>query len=247
MKKKKIFIGTSGWYYEHWKNFFYPKELSSKDYFKFYSNKFDSVEINSTFYRLPSKKTLLKWKKESPKDFIFSIKASRYITHIKKLKDQKKSLSTFFNLIKILKPKLGPILFQLPNKWKINLNRLESFFKLLDKKYRYAIEFRDKSWITKETFYLLKKYKIAFCIYDLERFQTPLEVTSDFVYIRLHGPKFAYSGSYSNKELQKWAKIIKKFKKQKLDIYCYFNNDERAFAIKNALKLKILLSQVLKS
>jgi len=241
MKKKKIYIGTSGFSYEHWQNRFYPKNVQSKNYFEYYQKYFNTVEINNTFYKLVSKKVILNWKKEAKKDFVFSIKASRFITHIKRLKEPKKHLSLFINRIKHLKEHLGPILFQIPPNWHLDLKRFESFLKALDKDYKYAFEFRDHFWLTKEVFALLKKYKSALCIYDLEGFQTPLEITANFVYIRLHGPKKAYSGSYSKKALQKWGKIIQGFKKNKLDIYCYFNNDEKAFAIKNAMDLKNIL------
>jgi uncharacterized protein YecE (DUF72 family) len=241
MKKKKIYVGTSGWNYDHWKGPFYPKDIKPKDEFKYYIDHFKTVEINSTFYRLPSKKTLLNWKKSSPKDFIFSIKASRYITHVKRLKEPKKSLSIFLSLIKNIKPKLGPILFQTPPNWKVNIKRFENFIKFLDKNYKYAFEFRDRSWLIEDIFDLLKKNNLAFCIYDLQGFQTPIEITADFVYVRLHGPKSAYSGSYSKKNLKKWAKLFKKLKKNKLDIFCYFNNDEKAYAVKNAQEFKRLI------
>jgi uncharacterized protein YecE (DUF72 family) len=241
MKKNKIYIGTSGFSYSHWQEKFYPKPIKAKDYFEYYQKHFNTVEINNTFYKLPSKKTVLNWKDEANKDFIFSLKASRFITHIKRLKEPKKHTSLFLNRVKHLKPHLGPILFQIPPNWHLDIKRLESFIKVLDKNHRYAFEFRDKSCLTTQVFSLLKKYKIAFCIYDLEGFQTPIETTANFVYIRLHGPKKAYSGSYSKIALKKWAKIIKIFQKDKLDVFCYFNNDERAYAIKNALELKTLL------
>jgi len=238
MKIPKVLIGTSGWSYEHWRGSFYPNNLKTKDFFEYYLRYFTTVEINYTFYKLPSEKTVLYWKKNSPKNFIFAIKASRYITHIKKLKDPKKSLKTFFNRIKLLKPKLGPILFQTPPNWHMDLKRLEDFIMALDKNYQYAFEFRDKSSLKPDIFKLLKKYKVALCIYDLEGFQTPIEITTNFVYIRLHGPKSAYSGSYSKKALKKYSEIIKKLKKDKLNVFCYFNNDERGYAVKNALHLK---------
>ncbi|NGX34020.1 MAG: hypothetical protein K1060chlam1_00365 [Candidatus Anoxychlamydiales bacterium] len=241
MKKNKIYIGTSGFSYEHWKNRFYPKDVKAKDYFEYYQKHFSTVEINNTFYRLPLKKVVLNWQKEANNDFIFSLKSSRFITHLKRLKEPKKHLTLFLNRVKHLKPHLGPILFQIPPKWNLDIKRLLNFLKALDKNYKYAFEFRDKSWLTNEVFSLLKKYKAAFCIYDLEGFQTPLEITANFVYIRLHGPKRAYSGTYSKKTLQKWAKIIKNFHKKNLDVFCYFNNDENAYAIKNSIELKKLL------
>jgi len=235
--KKKIYIGTSGFSYAHWQKRFYPTDVKSKDFLKYYEKYFKTVEINNTFYRLPIKKSLLNWQDEVAKDFIFSVKASRFITHIKRLKEPKKHLNLFLNRVKHLKPNLGPILFQLPPNWKVDLKRLDNFLKALDKDYKYAFEFRDRSWIIKDVINLLKKHKVAFCIYDLEGYKTPIEITSNFVYIRLHGPKKAYSGTYSKNTLQKWAKIIKNFQNDKLDTFCYFNNDENAYAVKNAIDL----------
>ena len=240
MKKPKILIGTSGYSYDHWKSYFYPEEIKSTDFFEYYIKFFKTVEINNTFYRLPSKKVIINWRDKSPKDFIFAIKASRYITHIKRLNDPKKSLKTFFSVIKYLKPKLGPILFQTPPHWKVNLERLENFIKILDKSYLYAFEFRDRSWLIEDVFKLLKKHNIALCIYDLEGYQTPLEITANFVYIRLHGPSIAYAGAYTKKDLKKWSEFIKNLKKEK-SVFCYFNNDERGFAVKNAMQLKELI------
>ncbi|NGX64098.1 MAG: hypothetical protein KR126chlam6_01523 [Candidatus Anoxychlamydiales bacterium] len=240
--KKKIYIGTSGFSYKHWQKRFYPTDVKSKDFLKYYEKFFKTVEINNTFYRLPTKKALLNWQDEVGNDFKFSVKASRFITHIKRLKEPKKHLNLFLNRVKHLKPNLGPILFQLPPNWKLDIKRLDKFLKALDKNYKYAFEFRDRSWITKDTLKLLKKHKAAFCIYDLEGYKTPFEVTSNFVYIRLHGPKKAYSGKYSKNALQKWAKIIKNFQKDKFLVFCYFNNDENAYAVKNAIDLLKIMS-----
>lgn len=208
---------------------------------QYYAQDFDTVEINNTFYKLPTIKTIQRWKEEVPKDFIFSVKMSRYITHSKRLKNPRKSLDKFFNRIKYLKGKMGPILIQLPPHWSLNFERLESFMKDLPRGYRYAFEFREESWLCEDVFRLLKKHNHALCLYDLEGMETEKILTADFVYIRLHGPKKAYRGSYSSRKLAEWAKDLKKWKRKK--IFCYFDNDEKGYAPQNALTLMKKLNQ----
>jgi len=236
-KTHKIHIGTSGWHYSHWKGPYYPKDLSTKDFLAHYAKEFSTVEINNTFYRLPEVATLQNWQALVPKNFLFSVKASRYITHVKKLKDPKASLRKFFTRIQHIKEQVGVILFQLPPKWSLNLPRLEEFLKALPKGYRFAFEFRDPSWLCDEVYALLKKGKHALCLYEFAGEKTPLIVTAKFVYVRLHGPKRAYQGSYSPKALDKWAKQFLEWAKKGIHVFCYFDNDEKGYAPKNALKL----------
>lgn len=232
----KIHIGTSGWSYDHWKDSFY-KETPKSDWFKFYASHFGTVEINSSFYRLPNPHTVKKWEKESPKSFVFSVKASRYITHVKRLKEPKEGVKIFLKSITPLKSKLGPILFQLPPNFKVDLERLEKCLSVLPKGNRYTFEFRHDSWFIQEVYELLKKNKIALCITDLEGKLSPVEVTAPFIYIRLHGPQRAYQGRYSHQKLTGWAKRIRKWLKEALDVYVYFDNDEKGYAVKDTLKL----------
>ncbi len=243
MKKGEIHIGTSGWHYEHWKGPFYPKNLSSKDFLKYYLKHFTTVEINRTFYSLPSKKIFSTYAKNVSKSFIFSIKASRFITHIKRLKAPKTTLKRLFSRIQGLNGHLGPILFQLPSRWKCNPKRLLTFLKALPTNYKYAFEFRDPSWHNEEIYQLLKQYNAAFCIYEFEYLLTPLIITADFLYVRFHGPHGAYQGKYSLKTLKKWALFFKKAAKQGKEIYCYFDNDEQGFAAINAKTLKKLIKK----
>lgn len=243
MGNSSVYIGTSGWEYKHWENVFYPKENGSVTKLNYYANELSSVEINSSFYRLPTEKILKNWVKEVPSTFIFAVKASRYITHIKKLKDPKESTDELFKRIEVLGEKLGPILFQLPPSWKCNKNRLDELLKILPKKYRYAFEFRNKTWITKEILALLREYNAAFCIYEIDKWLSPKEITSDFVYIRLHGPQKAYKGNYSSKNLAGWAGAFASWRKKNLDIYCYFDNDEKGYAPHNALCLKKMIEK----
>lgn len=237
MRKTKIHIGTSGWHYLHWKGPYYPENLSTKNFLTYYSNEFQTVEINNTFYKLPTISVIKKWKESVPKSFLFSVKMSRYITHSKRLNDPKKSLLKFFNRIKHIKPNLGVVLIQLPPHWPLNFERLASFIQALPKGYRYAFEFREESWLCEEVFALLKRHGHALCLFELDRMETEKIVTAKFVYIRLHGPKGAYQGNYSAKALSVWAKDIKRWKKQGKEVFCYFDNDEKGFAPKNALTL----------
>jgi uncharacterized protein YecE (DUF72 family) len=237
--KQKLFIGTCGWNYKHWKENFYPKDIPQKSWLNFYSEKFNTVEINSSFYHLPKEKTFENWKKSVGKNFIYSVKASRYITHMKKLHDSEESVKTFLDRTKILNGKLGSILFQLPPYLQFDYDKLKNFLAILPRKNKITIEFRHKSWWNEDTYKLLEKYNIAFCIYELGEKVSPQKITADFAYIRLHGPGAKYKGNYHNQTFKKW---IKKFKSWKVkEIYCYFDNDEKGFAAKNALKLKEII------
>jgi uncharacterized protein YecE (DUF72 family) len=235
--KRKIFIGTSGFHYDHWIGPFYPDGLAAKDFLKFYKKHFQTVELNNTFYHLPQPQTIINWRDGVPARFVFAVKASRFITHVKKLNEPEDSLKIFFERMKLFGNKIGPILFQFPPRWKFNFKRLSAFLPLLSKKYRYAFEFRDQSWFNQQIYDLLAEHNAAFCIYDLGGTVSPKIITSDFVYIRLHGPSSAYAGNYSDKALANWAKDIMNWAKQGKDVYCYFNNDQAAYAVKNAARL----------
>ncbi len=236
-EKKKIHIGTSGWHYKHWKGAYYPEDMDSAEFLQFYMNDFHTAEINNSFYQLPEKKTLKHWRETVGDSFIFSVKASRYITHMKKLKDPKDAVSKFMDRIVELRETLGPILFQLPPKWGCNPERLESFLAALPSGKRYAFEFRDESWFDNRVYEILTDHNAAFCIYDYDRRLSPKKVTSDFVYIRLHGPDGPYQGQYSIDQLKGWAGAIAAWAKQGKDIFCYFDNDQVGYAAQDARKL----------
>ncbi|MFL9846047.1 DUF72 domain-containing protein [Flavobacterium rhizosphaerae] len=230
----KIVIGTSGWSYKHWMGTFYPEGTKQKDRFAYYQSVFDTVELNAPFYHLPEKNTFEKWYHDVPDHFIYAIKASRYITHIKKLHDTADSLHKFLEHAAGLKDKLGVVLFQLPPRWGVNAGRLESFIKNIPKKIRCTFEFRDHSWYTEEVYTLLQKYNCAFCIYELGGHLSPVKVTADFVYIRLHGPGNKYQGNYSHESLKEWAQKCKNWAADGKDVYLYFDNDEKGYAAFNA-------------
>jgi uncharacterized protein YecE (DUF72 family) len=234
-------IGTSGWHYRHWVGRFYPSGMKSAEMLAYYFERFNTVEINNSFYRLPPPETFASWKEQTPADFRFAVKGSRYLTHMKKLKEPDEAIARLHTSVKELGKKLGVVLFQLPPHWRLNLERFESFLKALPKKTRYAFEFREPSWLDARVYKLLERHNAAFCIYELAGFHTPIRVTADFTYIRLHGPTLAkYQGSYSDAVLRNWARRIEEWKQSMEAVYVYFDNDEAAHAIDNALTLKKL-------
>jgi uncharacterized protein YecE (DUF72 family) len=241
MAKGKIFIGTSGWNYKHWRGNFYPAGLKHAEEFKWYQQHFDTVELNNSFYHLPDAKTFSTWRRTTKPKFSFAVKASRFITHMKKLKVDKPSIRLFFSRADKLEKKLGPVLFQLPPRWKINVERFAAFLPALPKKHRYVFEFREPGWYNESIYGLLRKYNCAFCIYELAGHYSPEILTADFVYIRLHGPGNKYQGNYSDATLKLWATKISKWRKKGLDVFVYFDNDQNGYAAYNAIKLKELI------
>ena len=241
MKKHTINIGTSGWSYKHWRGTFYPENLKVKDQFLYYQKMFNTVEINNTFYKMPADATLQNWENQVSDDFVYVIKANRFITHMKKLHNPEDSLLIFMEKLKYLEKKLGPILFQLPPYLELDLQLLEDFLMALSNKNRYVFEFRHASWYVPELYQLLEKYNCAFCIYELAGHISPIKITADFVYIRLHGPTAAkYQGSYSYTVLKEWADQCIQWLKTK-DVFVYFDNDEKGYSAFNALSLKKLV------
>jgi len=238
---RQIHIGTSGWSYKHWKGPFYPGHLADERMLAYYAGHFRTTEINTSFYHLPARETLKLWHESTPADFLFSVKASRYITHMKKLKDPGQSVSAFLQRIRILGDKLGPILFQLPPRWRFNKERLAAFLDALSAEFSYAFEFRDRSWLNEETRELLSRYGAAFCIYELDGFLSPKEITSNLVYVRLHGPGGPYRGSYNDECLTGWAGDFARWTAQGHAVFCYFDNDERGYAARNAMRLRAML------
>ncbi|MFO7606563.1 MAG: DUF72 domain-containing protein [Desulfurivibrionaceae bacterium] len=243
MAQGKLYIGTSGWHYTHWRGNFYPEKCKPADFLDYYSSRFAVVEINNTFYRLPEKKTLADFHRRTPADFIFAVKASRFITHMKKLKEAGKQLDNFLAAIEPLAEKIGPVLFQLPPRWHRNLERLAEFIAALPAARRWVFEFRDESWFDEGVYDLLENANAAFCLYHLEERLSPRRITADFVYIRLHGPGAAYEGDYAAEDLAGWAGAISTWRRQGRDVYVFFDNDQNAYAPKNALELKEMLEK----
>ena len=244
----RVFIGTSGYNYPHWWNgVFYPSHLPQKRWLEFYGDSFNTVELNVSFYRLPTREAFVSWHKRTPEHFSFAVKGSRFITHINRLKDCRDPLTLLLDHASPLKEKLGALLWQLPPKFRFQKERLEEFCVLLStlprsKRLRHAFEFRDESWLCEEAFRVLQEFDFTFCIAPGSGLPCAERVTSDLVYLRLHGGEVLYGSDYSDKELKQWAEKIRNWEKKKKTVFVYFNNDTYGFAIKNALSLKKLMS-----
>lgn len=238
----RVHIGTSGWHYNHWRGTFYPEKLPAAKMLDFYVAHFNTVELNNSFYKLPSGEAFENWRRATPAGFCFAVKASRFITHNKKLKDPENALHNFLPRAEALKEKLGPVLFQLPPRWRVNVERLRDFLQTLPRRHRYAFEFREPSWNTQSVYDTLRRYNAGYCIFELDCFQSPLEITADFTYVRLHGPGGKYQGCYSASTLRQWARRIAAWRGLRA-IYIYFDNDQAGYAAHNALELKRLIAE----
>lgn len=236
----KVWIGTSGWHYKHWVGNFYPERLPASRMLAHYIQSFDTVELNNSFYKLPSHSSLAAWRDATPPHFHFAVKGSRFLTHMKKLKNAEDGLNRFLEAVIVLQPKLGPILFQLPPNWEVDVDRLATFLAILPPRGRYAFEFRNPTWNTPQIYDLLRQKNAAYCIFDLAGYLSPLQVTADFCYIRLHGPGGKYQGSYSNEALAEWARKIADWNTRLAAVYVYFDNDDSGYAPRDALRLKAL-------
>jgi uncharacterized protein YecE (DUF72 family) len=234
-------IGTSGWVYRHWRGVFYPWHLPGAQWLHYYAARFGTVELNNSFYRLPSERAFRTWKEAAPTGFIYAVKASRYITHMKKLAGVEQALPLFLERTRLLGDTLGPILYQLPPFWTCNAERLRAFLDLLPRDLRHVFEFRHASWLNETVFSLLEAHGAALCIVSLPEFPCLLRATAPFVYIRLHGAEAKYGSCYSERELEWWAEQILGFLHDGRDVYAYFNNDTSGYAVQNALRLRELI------
>lgn len=237
----EIRIGTSGWNYDHWRGRFYPDELPANRWFSFYSSRFDTVEINNTFYRQPEVATYDAWREQAPRGFLYAVKANRYLTHMRKLNEPGEPLERFLSGAKKLKVHLGPILYQLPPNWKRNLERLRKFAECLPRDLTHVLEFRERDWLADETYDLMAQFNLNLCVHDLLP-RHPRRVTGPVVYIRFHGTVGKYEGKYRPSRLRKWADWIGEVAKER-DVFVYFNNDDSAYAIQDAQTLRNLTSK----
>jgi uncharacterized protein YecE (DUF72 family) len=242
-----LHIGTSGWSYKHWAEVFYPKEVRPEKYLEYYSERFACVELNSSFYNLPRFTTVSGWMTRTPDMFRFCVKMSRLITHHLRLVSIEDPLKKFFKVFEVMKNKLGPVLIQLPPGLSYDRPLICGFLDLLKEhysSYRYAIEVRSKSWIRDEFFDLLSKYEIAFVIADSgDRYPYHDTVTSDIVYLRLHGREQLYASDYSETDLRSYAEAIKTWLDDGREIWVFFNNDYHGYAVRNAERLKEIIDQ----
>lgn len=239
MKEMGVHIGTSGWNYPHWKGRFYPQDCPKTRWLDFYATQFHTVEVNATFYRLPKPATFTTWKHKTPKNFTWAVKANRFITHVKRLKDVNEPLDRFYRCASELGHKLGPILFQLPPSLAYDEELIRDFVDRLDPRYRHVLEVRHPSWIQDSFFSLLEQRNVAFAISDTAgRYPFHDAVTARFVYIRLHGSQKLYRSCYSREELETWADRIRSWNRE---TFIYFDNDAEAHAPHNARELHELL------
>jgi uncharacterized protein YecE (DUF72 family) len=241
----RIRIGCSGWQYRHWRGCFYPPELSQTRWFAHYALHFDTVEINNTFYRLPEAATFDKWRERAPRHFLYSVKASRFLTHMKKLKDPHDPLVRLFDRAQHLGPHLGPVLYQLPPHWPVDLDRLQNFLQDLRCVWPdriQAMEFRDPSWYDDRVLALLDRHEVTLCLHDMKGSATERIAIGPFVYVRFHGVE-RYGGAYGDYQLDAWSDWLAARAASGVDVYAYFNNDVGGHAPRDALRLRQRLQQ----
>jgi uncharacterized protein YecE (DUF72 family) len=234
-------IGCSGWQYKHWRGDFYPATLPVARWFEHYAARFDTVEINNTFYRLPEAVTFERWAAQAPREFLYAVKASRYLTHMKKLKDPEEPIARLFERMSPLGRHLGPVLYQLPPGWKLDRTRLEHFLQALPARTRHVLEFRDPSWYGDDVSAMLEQYGVARCVHDMQGSATGQERVGPFVYVRFHGPTGTYQGGYARSRLDRWASWLAAERRAGAEVFAYFNNDVGGHAPRDAMTLKHLL------
>ena len=233
--KGQFRVGTSGYQYDHWRSVFYPGTLPKKDWFAFYAEHFDTVEINNTFYGLPRAETFDIWRTQAPPGFCYVLKFSRYGSHLKRLKEPRVMIKNFLQHARRLRTTLGPILVQLPPHWDVNIGRLLGFLNAASRSFRWAFEFRDRRWLCEDVYSILQSHNAALCIHDMIN-DHPRRITASWIYLRFHGDH--YSGSYPPHFLKQQAQWIKQQLADGRDVFAYFNNDAHGYALQNAADLK---------
>jgi uncharacterized protein YecE (DUF72 family) len=238
----RVLIGTSGWHYDSWRGHFYPPGLPIKAQLQYYASQFEAAELNGVFYRTPTPDAVQSWKEQTGKNFVFTWKASKFITHWKRLSaNSLNSLELMESRLSLLGDKAAPVLFQLPPNFQADANRLSAFLRMLSPRRRYCFEFRHPSWYSPGIMRLLSEENISLCISDHHNAPTPWKRTANFVYVRGHGPGGRYKGHYSPDALAAWARRIRSWKAQGYDVFVFFDNDQKSAAPIDALKLKQIL------
>jgi uncharacterized protein YecE (DUF72 family) len=243
MRRGRARVGCSGWQYKHWRGDFYPADIPQARWLEYYAARFDTVEINNSFYRLPERATFATWRRRVPLGFQFAVKASRFLTHMKKLKDPEEPLERLFTRMGALGTRLGPVLYQLPPMWKRDDERLSHFLEALPHRARHVIEFRDPSWYAPEVLSLLERRRVALCLHDMPGAATGRERVGPFVYVRFHGATSKYGGGYSDDRLRGWADWLDEQRAAGCDVFAYFNNDVGGHAPRNAVTLRCMLEE----
>lgn len=231
-------IGTSGWVYAHWRDRFYPRSVRQRDYLDYYARHFDTVEVNYSFYRLPTRENFERWASRTPANFTFAVKASRFLTHVKRLRDPEPALHRLVERAAGLGGKLGPILYQFPPDWRKDIARLQAFLAVLPGSHRHAFEFRHASWLDDEVCQALADHGCALCIPNAPGMPFRRVITAPFTYLRFHHG--AHGASYADDELRPWATWVVEEAHQGIDVFAYFNNDVEAYAIANAQSFRRL-------
>ena len=236
-------VGCSGWNYQAWSGAFYPRMLPQAQWLEYYAQRFDTVEINNTFYRLPERSTFTAWRRRLPRTFLAAIKASRFLTHMKRLRDPVEPIARLFSRADALERSLGPVLYQLPGNFTCDLPRLEAFLNALPKRLRgmplqHVMEFRHPSWYVKDTFDLLEALRVSLCLHDKLGSRIVEPLVGPLVYVRFHGTSGHYHGSYTRRELNRWARRLAEHAHDGRQVFAYFNNDPGAAAVRNALTLR---------
>jgi uncharacterized protein YecE (DUF72 family) len=241
MGRGRARVGCSGWQYKHWRGDFYPAEVPQTRWFEHYAETFDTVEINNSFYRLPERATFAAWARRAPPGFEFAIKASRFLTHMKKLKDPEEPIARLFSRMRALGGRLGPVLYQLPPGWKADVDRFAHFLAALPRRARHVVEFRDPSWYAPEVLALMERYRVALCLHDMAGSATVRARVGPFVYVRFHGAGTKYGGAYPAERLAGWAGWLNAQRDQGCDVYAYFNNDIGGHAPRDAVTLRRMM------
>jgi uncharacterized protein YecE (DUF72 family) len=234
----RAWVGCSGWEYKHWRGDFYPVDVPKTRWFEYYAARFDTVEINNTFYRLPESSTFAAWAVRAPSGFTFAVKASRFLTHMKKLKDPEEPLHRLFSRMRPLGKHLGPVLYQLPPRWKLDRERLEYFLQALPAGVRHVLEFRDPSWYADDVKAMLVRHGVSLCLHDMRESATGRERVGPIVYVRFHGASGHYNGGYPDDRLRAWAEWLTAQRAAGADVYAYFNNDVGGHAPRDAVTLR---------
>jgi uncharacterized protein YecE (DUF72 family) len=242
MAPASVRVGCSGWEYPHWRGDFYPRDLARDRWLEFYAEQFDTVELNNSFYRLPAADAFESWRRRLPPGFVMAVKASRYLTHMRKLKDPEEPLDRLWSRARRLRERLGPVLYQLPPRWKPNVDRLAAFLVALPR-HEQAIEFRNRDWYPSDLLALLDRHHVALCLHDMPGSSSDGQPVGPFAYLRFHGTGEPYGGAYPPQRLTAWADRLARWASDGRRAYVYFNNDLAGHAVRDALRLRELLDR----
>lgn len=238
-----IRIGTSGWEYAHWRGRFYPSDLPRERWLEYYSGRFDAVELNAPFYRLPEPTTFGGWARRAPAAFTYAVKASRYLTHLRRLREPEEPLERLWSRAARLGPHLGPVLYQLPPRWRPNLERLEAFLRAVPADRDQALEFRDRRWYRPDVLSALAGTAVSLCLHDMPGSETRPEPAGRIAYVRFHGAGQRYGGAYSSQSLSAWADRLVDWSLAGTPVWAFFNNDVDGHAPRDADRLRAMVGR----